>query len=140
MRSIRATRQVFVDTGAFVALAIDRDEHGPRAREIARRLTQGRYDLITSNFVVAEVHAFVLVRAGRDIALRTLREIESPGRTIIRVNEGHELRARDILTRYHDKDFTLVDAMSFAVMERLGISTAFAFDHHFQQFGFQLAD
>ena len=139
MKSIRATRQVFVDTGAFVALALDRDERSGRAREIARQLTRERYDLITTNFVVAEVHAFVLARAGRNIALRTLREIELPGRTIIRVNQGHEVRAREILTQYHDKDFTLVNALSFAVMERLGLGVAFAFDHHFQQFGFQLA-
>jgi len=32
--------------------------------------------------------------------------------------------------------YTLMDATSFVVMERLGITTAFAFDHHFRQYGF----
>jgi predicted nucleic acid-binding protein len=35
-----------------------------------------------------------------------------------------------------DKDFTLTDATSFAVMERLGITYAFTFDHPFTQYGF----
>ena len=37
--------------------------------------------------------------------------------------------------QYQDKDFPMVDAISFAVMERLGISVAFAFDQHFTQYG-----
>ena len=37
--------------------------------------------------------------------------------------------------QYQDKDFPLVDAISFSVMERLGISVAFAFDQHFTQYG-----
>jgi predicted nucleic acid-binding protein len=133
-------RRVFVDTGAFAALSMEREADYRSAVVIARRLAEARFSQVTTNFVVAETHALVLARAGRDAALRALREIEGPGRTIIRVDEDHERRARAILVQYHDKDFTLVDAMSFAVMEQLGISTAFAFDHHFQQFGFQLAD
>jgi predicted nucleic acid-binding protein len=47
-----------------------------------------------------------------------------------------ERRAREIIAQYDDKDFTLTDATSFAVMERLGITYAFTFDHHFTQYGF----
>jgi predicted nucleic acid-binding protein len=52
------------------------------------------------------------------------------------VTEEDELRAKTILLRYADKDFSYVDATSFAVMERLGLQTAFAFDEHFMQYGF----
>jgi uncharacterized protein len=53
-----------------------------------------------------------------------------------RVTEGDELRAKAILLRYTDKDFSYVDATSFAVMERFGLQTAFTFDEHFVQYGF----
>ncbi len=37
-----------------------------------------------------------------------------------------------------DKRFSYTDASSFAVMERLGIGTAFGFDRDFAQYGFRL--
>jgi predicted nucleic acid-binding protein len=37
--------------------------------------------------------------------------------------------------RYQDKDWSFTDCTSKAVLERLGIATAFAFDQHFRQFG-----
>ena len=40
--------------------------------------------------------------------------------------------------KYQDKDFSLTDAISFAVMERLQITQAFTFDRHFAQYGFTL--
>jgi predicted nucleic acid-binding protein len=38
--------------------------------------------------------------------------------------------------QYGDKDFSFTDAISFGVMERLGIHVAFTFDRHFRQYGF----
>jgi uncharacterized protein len=36
-----------------------------------------------------------------------------------------------IAQRYGDQDLSLADCVSLALMERLGIDTAFVFDHHF---------
>ena len=47
-------------------------------------------------------------------------------------------RAEDILAHYQDKTFSLTDALSFAVMERLGIQAAFSLDRHFAQFGWEM--
>ena len=46
-----------------------------------------------------------------------------------------ERRAREIVFGYADKDFSLTDATSFAVMERLRIPQAFTLDRNFAQFG-----
>jgi predicted nucleic acid-binding protein len=56
--------------------------------------------------------------------------------TVIRVDPEDERRAEAIIRQYDDKDFSYVDATSFAIMERLGVQHAFAFDRHFVQFGF----
>jgi predicted nucleic acid-binding protein len=37
--------------------------------------------------------------------------------------------------RYRDKEFSFTDRTSFALMERMRITTAFAFDIHFRQYG-----
>ncbi|MHB8577630.1 MAG: type II toxin-antitoxin system VapC family toxin, partial [Dehalococcoidia bacterium] len=54
----------------------------------------------------------------------------------MRVTEGDEQRARDIIAQYSDKKFSYTDATSFAVMERLQIDMAFPLDRNFAQFGF----
>ncbi len=51
-----------------------------------------------------------------------------------------EAAARAIIYRYEDKEFSLTDALSFAVMDRLHMSTAFTFDRDFERYGFQEAD
>jgi hypothetical protein len=44
---------------------------------------------------------------------------------------------KDWLTRYADQDFSLTDAVSFAVMKRRGIVGAIALDKHFVTAGFE---
>ncbi len=80
-------------------------------------------------------------RHGRDVAARVLRDIDaSAGTTVVRVSARDERRAREIIERYDDKEFSLTDAISFAVMERLRIGSAFTFDRHFAQYGFAVLE
>jgi predicted nucleic acid-binding protein len=94
--------------------------------------------LVTTNFIIGETHALVLRRMGRRTALRFLNEIDGSATRLERVTPEDELRARLILARYDDKDFSYVDATCFAVMERLGIRDAFALDRNFAQYGFAI--
>jgi predicted nucleic acid-binding protein len=54
---------------------------------------------------------------------------------IIRATEAGERRVREIIRQYTDKDYSLIDAISFAVMGRLHLRLAWTYDHHFAQFG-----
>lgn len=126
----------FVDTGAYFALSFVGDENHQIARSLYQRAVDERRQLVTTNFVLAETHALLLNRLNREIALRVLESIDRSSARIVRVTASGESTARDILRRYRDKDFSLTDATSFVVMERLGIRTAFAFDRHFTQYGF----
>ena len=76
-------------------------------------------------------------RLSRQAAEQFLRDTEQGTRIrVVWIRPGDVTRAREIVYRYGDKDFTLTDATSFAVMERLGIRHTFTFDHHFSQYGF----
>jgi predicted nucleic acid-binding protein len=59
----------------------------------------------------------------------------SGGLPVLRVLPEEEARARAILARHQDKDWSLCDAISFAVLEARGGRTAFTFDRHFRQYG-----
>lgn len=54
---------------------------------------------------------------------------------VLRAAPSDEERAREIVARYADKDWSLCDAISFAVMERNRVKVAFSFDRHFLQYG-----
>lgn len=106
-----------------------------QATTVLAQLTQDQWRTFTTNFVVAETHALVLSRLGRHAARAALARLDRGTTVVVRVEAADERRAREIIDRYDDKDFSLVDALSFAVMEWLEIATAFAFDRHFAPFG-----
>jgi predicted nucleic acid-binding protein len=55
--------RVFVDTGAFFALLVADDRNHERAKDLFERAVRDRWRLVTTNAVVTETHALLLVRA-----------------------------------------------------------------------------
>jgi predicted nucleic acid-binding protein len=135
-----ARRRVFVDTSAYFALFNDKDVDHDRVVDTVRQLVIQRAQVFTTNYVLAETRGLVLGRLGRTIAVRVLDDLESSSTVIVRVSLADERRAGEIVRRYIDKDFSLTDATSFAVMQRLRIGRAVTLDDHFAQFGFAIAD
>ncbi|MDI6711231.1 MAG: PIN domain-containing protein [Bacillota bacterium] len=130
-------RLVFVDTSGIVAAMNAKDRCHGKALAVFRELAAERCVLVVTNYVRAETHALLLARAGRELALRFL---EDESWAVEWVEPEDEKRAMEILRRFQDKDFSLTDAVSFAVMERLGIKEAVSFDRHFSQYGLKLVD
>ncbi|HOV79177.1 MAG TPA: PIN domain-containing protein [Bacillota bacterium] len=123
---------VLVDSSAVLAL-LNRCDHWHRtAVEILQQLVNRGAVFIMTNFLLAEAHALILTRLGREIARQWLLTFDW---NLIAVAPGDERHAIEIIRRYEDKDFSLTDATSFAVMQRHGIELAFTFDRHFKQYG-----
>ena len=133
-------RRVFVDTSAYFALFNDKDVDHVRIVATVRQLAMDRAQVFTTNYVLAETHALVLRRLGRVIALGVLDVLDVSSTVIVRVSLADERRAREIVRHYTDKDFSLTDATSFAVMQRLRIGRAVTLDDHFAQYGFQVIE
>lgn len=124
---------VFVDTSAFFALADQTDRLHYQALQYVQSTEQL---LVTSNVVVHEATTLLRMRLGYEPALqfglRLLGETTTP---IVRITPADEERAWAIFRQYPDKRFSFTDCTSFAIMKRLGIGTAFAFDEDFRRFG-----
>jgi predicted nucleic acid-binding protein len=67
--------------------------------------------------------------------MRFLSQLAAGQLDLIRVMDSDEDRALAILAQYDDKAFSMTDAVSFAVMERLGIQHVFAYDRDFERYG-----
>lgn len=74
----------------------------------------------------------MLRKLGRALAREWLL---AGGLSVVRALPREEQRAKELLARYTDKDWTLCDAVSFAVLYSRSVKRAFTFDHHFKQYG-----
>lgn len=128
-------RRVLVDTSAFLALADIRDRYHQHAQQVLQRIVVGRYRLLTTNYVVVETHAGMLRVLGRQAAWEFL-EHGLDQVSFCRARASDERQAKEIISRHRDKSYSFCDAISFAVMERLNLHLALAFDDHFRQYGF----
>ncbi|MGI6285937.1 PIN domain-containing protein [Neomoorella humiferrea] len=129
--------KIMVDTSAVYALIDRSDDWHEKAKNLFKKLSEKDVDLILTNFILAETHALILSRIGHELAREWVKNLVWK---IERVKEEDEKRAREIIIAYRDKSFSYTDATTFAVMERLNLKVALAFDNHFTQFGWQCLD
>lgn len=130
---------IFVDTGAWYALADRADQYHKRAVKKYPALLKQYSHLTTSNLVVAETYILIRRALGYQPAITFLQNFSSSPRiTKICSDTTLEIKAEEILVKYQDQDFSYTDAVSFAVMRELKIEKAFAFDSHFSTAGFTM--
>jgi len=130
-------KRVFVDSGAFFASLSPQDASRPAAVEAFRRAQVGGWALTTTNAVVMETYALLLsrTRAGRVAAIAFLDALEQSTTHVERIRRSDERQAVSLLRSHVDKSYSLCDALSFVVMERLGIAEAVSYDRHFREYG-----
>ena len=130
---------VFVDSGAWIALALVRDPLHAQAREQWDLLQRAGAKLHTSVPVVIETFTFLDRNATRDVALAWRESIYHPRLVNILPCELRDLGDSWKYFRRADlHKLSAVDATSFAIMKRARIRLAYTFDHHFAVVGFRL--
>jgi len=136
---MRQREAVFVDSGAWIALALSRDPLHAQAREQWELLQEAGARLHTSIPVVIETFTFLERNAIRDVALAWKEAIYKPGSVRILPCELRDLEQSWEYFRRRDlQRLSAVDATSFVIMKRARIRRAYTFDHHFAIAGFSL--
>jgi predicted nucleic acid-binding protein len=124
----------FVDTTAFYALLDPSDDFHERALSFASSVDAA--DLVTHNYIVVESIALAHGRLGpaqvRELRDSALRSIE-----VRWVDAAVHERALASLVAAARRRPSFVDWVSFELMRRDGIRTAFAFDRDFALQGFE---
>jgi len=122
---------IFVDTGAFYAVADSADRNHAAARNAFE--TRGMAgDLVTSDYVFVESWCLIRARLGRAAAMQYWDAMQSDVVKTYGVTSKDLANARAIASSWPDQDFSLIDCTSFALMERLRLDEALAFDKHFR--------
>ena len=124
----------FADTSFWVALALRRDSRHEAAKALWE---QGDQPLLVSNHVLGEVWTFLRRRDGHAVARRARHLIaESQTVDVLHVPIDVEEEAWRWLDRRDEREYSFVDATSFALMRRRGLTEALAFDGDFTAAGF----
>jgi predicted nucleic acid-binding protein len=126
---------IFVDSSFWVALTDARDARHGDALHLAR--AHERAPLVTTNHIRGETWTFLRKRRGHSIAVQYLDATRGAERLrVVETTPEIERDAWSWLRRHDERAYSFVDATSFALMRRLGIRDAFAFDGDFAAAGF----
>lgn len=137
---MREGELVFVDTGAWIALALSRDPLHARAVELWDSLKGDGVRLHTSVAVLLETFTFLDRNANRDVALAWKDSLANVGGLrVLPVVPADLEEAWPYFRRRDLHKLSAVDATSFVLMAHEKIRIAFTFDHHFAMAGFRLA-
>ena len=125
---------IFVDTGAWIALADRSDQYHDEAKRIYTSLKQQRTRFVTNDYIINETATRLRYDSSHPHAIRFLdliarsEEIGVLQRLVITPELFEE--AVSLFRQYDTAVLSFTDCTSFIICERLQISEAFAFDNH----------
>ena len=131
---------IFLDTGFLFAHVSEKDKDHARVNEVleAHRGERLADFLVTTNHVVAETITLLSKRSHRDplirhdLAVKVGRQLHAGALAQVHHATAEEEReAFAYFERHRDKSYSIVDCLSFVVMENRGIREAWAVDEDF---------
>jgi uncharacterized protein len=124
----------FVDTSFWVGLRFRRDARHEDARRLWESSTGA---LLTTNLVIGETWTFFSRKAGHRRAVEFVNAVERLENLTVRPVDGDlDADAWRWLRRHDERAYSYVDATSFALMRKLRLREALAFDGDFAAAGF----
>lgn len=130
---------IFIDTGAFLARYLRKDQHHRSAVAVWQKLGLDRENCVTSNFILDETFTLLCRWAGHDFAVQRAKNIyASQALTIFRPNRDDEIKALKFFGKYADQNISFTDCISFVLMKREKINRVFSYDRHFKFAGFEV--
>jgi uncharacterized protein len=126
---------VFADAFYYIALVNPADQY--HATVVWMTRTLGR-PVFTTTWVFLEVADAMCWPGHRGQTHRSLVRIAADRETrVIPANEEWYAKGLALYGTRPDKDWSLTDCISFAVMTEFGLTVALTGDHHFEQAGFR---
>lgn len=130
--------EVFLDTSFAIALSSVTDQNHVRAAQLANQIESNSTRLVTTQAILIEIGNSLSKQRYRAAAIQLLESLETdPSVEIILLTNGLHKLAFNLYKQRKDKEWGLVDCISFIVMQDRGIIDALTADTHFQQAGFR---
>jgi len=128
---------IYVDTSAFLALINSADPRHDQAMQTWKNLIEEEQQLICNNYVLVESIALIQRRVGLS-AISILHNDILPFFKVDWLDETQHNAIVKAVLKTNRRQISLVDNSSFDTMRRYEVETAFAFDSHFPEQGFEV--
>ena len=130
--------EVFLDTSFAIALSSVTDQNHARAAQLANQIETDKTRLVTTQAILLEIGNALSKQRHRAAAIQLLESLETdPNVEVVLLTNSLYKLAFNLFKQREDKEWGLVDCISFIVMQERGISDALTADTHFQQAGFR---
>jgi predicted nucleic acid-binding protein len=130
---------VFVDTSYLLALELANDQYHESARMHWQQVVKALPPLVTTSYILDEVVTYFNSRGHHTKAVEIGNNLlRSPSVQFIHVDESLFYVGWSYFQEHQDKRYSLTDCIAFVVMQQRSIRTAYTFDKHFVQAGFQV--
>jgi len=127
---------VYVDTSAFLAVLDSDDSHHNKAKKEWAELVFSGVNLYCSNYILVETFALLQHRFGMD-AVKLFDQDILPIMNILWITEPLHSRGVSAYLTASKRKLSLIDCVSFEVMRHYDVKSAFVFDAHFKNQGFE---
>jgi predicted nucleic acid-binding protein len=133
------SNEFFLDTSYIIALSVESDEHHQRAEELAEQLLTSQTPMVTTRAVLLEIGNALSKQRYRKAAGELLDALEhDPQVEIVSITEDLYECALALFGSRMDKEWGLIDCLSFIAMQQRGLTDALTTDEHFAQAGFRV--
>ena len=130
--------RVFIDTSYIVALAFYSDTFHQQAHQLAQWVERENVQAVTTRAVLLEIGNALSKRRYRYRGIQIIDKLEqNPFVEIVPLTESLYERAFNLFKQRSDKEWGLVDCISYVAMKDADITQALTGDRHFQQMGFR---
>ena len=123
--------KVFVDTVAFCALTIPKDQHNLTAKSVYKQIQKEKAVIFTSDYILDETYTLLKNRSSHATAIKFMEQMDKSQINILRITKDIEESAKALFKKFDDRRLSYTDCTSFALINHLGIEGIFAFDEHF---------
>ena len=131
--------EVFLDTSFAIALSSVSDKNHIKAVQIADQLEKNQTRLVTTQAILLEIGNALAKTKYRLAAIKLIESLEiDPNVKVVKLTDQLYTEAFDLFKNRRDKEWGLVDCISFVVMQNRGITEALTADRHFSQAGFRV--
>jgi len=131
--------EVFADTSGWATFFVRTEPFHRIAESLMQQWQADGTRVVTTNYILAELVALLTrpLRIPRAQQVTTIETIRLASWVeVVYIDPTLDAEAWALFKARQDKEWSLVDCASFAIMQRRGITESLTTDHHFEQAGF----